>query len=52
MLTEALDRGTAVAGFIEDGKSILITVTDDRTVYLAKDRPLAVPFSAWSAAPA
>ena len=35
-LTETLDRGTSVAGFIEDGKSILITVTDDRTVYLAK----------------
>ncbi len=36
VLTETLDRGTSVAGFIEDGKSILITVTDDRTVYLAK----------------
>ena len=36
VLTETLDRGTSVAGFIEDGKSILFTVTDDRTVYLAK----------------
>ena len=36
VLTEALDRGTAVGAFVDDGKNILATVTDDRTVYLAK----------------
>ena len=36
VLTETLDRGTALAGFVDDGKNILVTVTDDRTVYLAK----------------
>jgi dipeptidyl aminopeptidase/acylaminoacyl peptidase len=36
VLTEALDRGVSVATFVDDGKNILVTVTDDRTVYLAK----------------
>ena len=49
MLTEALDRGTAVGGFVDDGKNVLVTVTDDRTVYLAKVPVTEALFSASSA---
>lgn len=35
VLTESLDRGTSLAGFSQDGRRILFTVTDDQTVYLA-----------------
>jgi dipeptidyl aminopeptidase/acylaminoacyl peptidase len=36
LLTESLDRGTALAGFSTDGTHLLFTVTDDGTVYLAR----------------
>lgn len=39
VLTEALDRGTSIAGFSPDGSRILFTVTDDQTVYLASIPP-------------
>ncbi len=36
LLTESLDRGVNGAFFSADGKSLIFTVADDRTVYLAK----------------
>lgn len=39
VLTEALDRGTSLAGFTADGRRILFTVADDRASYLAAIAP-------------
>ncbi|MFP5378224.1 MAG: prolyl oligopeptidase family serine peptidase [Vicinamibacteria bacterium] len=36
VLTEALDRGVAAPAFTADGRAIVFTVTDDRSVYLAR----------------
>ena len=36
LLTESLDRGVSGAFFAADGKSLIFTVADDRTIYLAK----------------
>jgi dipeptidyl aminopeptidase/acylaminoacyl peptidase len=36
LLTESLDRGVNGAFFSADGKSLIFTVADDRTIYLAK----------------
>lgn len=36
LLTESLDRGVSGTFFSADGKSLIFTVADDRTVYLAK----------------
>ncbi|MDP1570589.1 MAG: S9 family peptidase [Vicinamibacterales bacterium] len=36
VLTEALDRGVSSPAFTADGRAIVVTVADDRTVYLAR----------------
>ena len=36
ILTESLDRGVSSPAFTADGRAILFTVIDDRTVYLAR----------------
>jgi Tol biopolymer transport system component len=36
LMTESLDRGVGGAFFAADGKSLIFTVADDRTVYLAR----------------